>query len=58
MTLIEKRDAILESMRRQFACKVSCVILNGVAVTAVDARFEALLRDLANNAAQAIAEDE
>lgn len=53
MTLDQKRDAILSSLRDQFATKVAIIAFKGDRTT-----FDAFLLDLANNLAQAIAEED
>lgn len=60
MTLLQKRDAILESLRCQFNTKVQAIVFKGgIADHTIDSpKLQALLLDIANNAAQALAEDE
>lgn len=73
MTLLEKRDSILDSLRAQFRCRVlEIVTVNpldniprtyAVQRTPDDAatipdELDKLLLDMANNAAQGLAEDE
>jgi hypothetical protein len=69
VTLDQKRDAILSSLRDQFRTKVVSVALKSSAITCRCGRLErtdaagpgetnAFLVDLANNIAQAIAEEE
>lgn len=68
MTLIERRDAILESLRASFKCRVAEINiynpLDGTyrvcAVSAVHGlppTLEKLLLEIANNAAQGLADD-
>jgi hypothetical protein len=69
MTLDQKRDAILSSLRDQFRTKVASVALKHSAITcrcsqqqqtpdAGPGEINVFLVDLANNIAQAIAEEE
>lgn len=68
MTLIEKRDAILASLRATFICRVAEINiydpLNGTyrvcaisAVHGLPPTVETLLLEIANNAAQGLADD-
>ena len=61
MTLDQKRDAILSSLRDQFRTKVASIALKNSAMksdAAGPGETNAFLIDLANNIAQAIAEEE
>lgn len=60
MTLLQKRDAILDSLRAQLLAKVSALVLKNQTVVncAGDQRLDAILLDIANNVTQAIADDE
>lgn len=68
MTLIEKRDAILLSLQTQFKCRVAEINihnpLNGTYTVyaishlrEIPAGVQELLLDMANNAAQGMADD-
>lgn len=56
MTLIQQRDAILDSLRSQFKAKVFSLTLKSGAV-ATPAMLDSLLRDLANNIAQGLVDE-
>jgi hypothetical protein len=73
MTLLEKRDSILDSLRTQFRCRVLQIVTvnpldniprayavqrtpDGAAI--IPDELDKLLLDMANNAAQGLAEDD
>lgn len=63
MTLLEQRDAILESLRAQFWAKVIAIqlaplgSLSGLTASVDHPVVDAFLRDLANNIAQGLDHD-
>ena len=67
MTLLEKRDAILSSLRAQFRCRVDEITVHdrvykthityAIAGDGIPAGLDALLLDIANNIAQGLADE-